>query len=129
MIYTNDLIGLKRAWGAFPGDGSNTVDCCALAAEIHYRLGYKDYRPELRVLFRRYSEDTLPASVIPRWLLKNGQRIRAKEPHAVVLLPNEKTGALGTILDDGSAIYIAPSGNVVRGPLPEFFGWYFRLHQ
>jgi hypothetical protein len=123
----NDLIGLKRAWGVFPGDGSGFVDCCALAAEIHYRLGYWDYRHELGELFKQFNDDTLPPNFIARWLLKNACRLNGPELHAVVMLPCERSGALGTIVGDNDVVYIAPSGCVVRSPLPEGFGWHFRM--
>lgn len=123
----NDLIGLKRAWGAEPGDGSGTVDCCALAAEIHYRLGYWDYRPELREIFAKYNDDTLPKNFIARWLLKNGVRLQEPELHAVVMLPCEGIGALGTVLGEDDVLFIGPAGYTVRGPIPPDAGWYFRL--
>jgi len=123
----NDLIGLKRAWGAYPGDGSGQADCCALAAEVHKRLGYWDYGPELKNLFAKYNDETLPKSFIAKWLLKNAQRLPKPELHAVVLLPSNGVGALGTVLGEDDVLFIAPSGCVVRGPLPANYGWYFRM--
>lgn len=125
----NDLIGLKRAWGTFPGDGSGTVDCCALAAEVRKRLGYWDYGPELREIFAQYSDETLPKNFIARWLLKNGTRIATPELHAIALLPSPGVGALGTVLGLDDVLFIAPSGYVVRGPLPADFNRYFRLNK
>lgn len=125
----NDLIGLKRAWGTFPGDGSGTVDCCALAAEVHKRLGYFDYGPELQTLFAQYSDDTLPPNFIARWLLRNSTRLTGPEHHAVVLLPSPGIGALGTVLGDNDVLFIGPAGYVVRGPIPPQTGWYFRLNK
>lgn len=125
----NDLIGLKRAWGAYPGDGSGQADCCALAAEVHKRLGYWDYGPELKEIFKLYNDDTLPKNFIARWLLKNAVRLPGPELHAVVLLPSNGVGALGTVLEANDVLFIAPSGYVVRGPLPVDFGWYFRMNK
>jgi hypothetical protein len=123
----NDLIGLKRAWSALPGDGSGMVDCCALAAEVHKRLGYYDYTNELLEIFSKYTDDSLPKSFIAKWLLKNAERIDGPEPHAVVLLPGNGAGAVGTVLDDGNVLFIAPNSYVVRAPIPEGMGWYFRM--
>ncbi len=129
MLDTNEFIGLTRAWGAIPGDGSGQVDCCALAAEVHKRLGYWDYGPELQRLFAEYDDDTLPRSFIAKWLFKNGKRLKGPEPHAVALLPCEGVGALGTVLDDNTLLFIGPGGKVVRGQLSSVEGWFFRLNK
>lgn len=126
---TNEFIGLTRAWGALPGDGSGQVDCCALAAEVHKRLGYWDYGPELRQLFTEFDDDTLPPKFIAKWLLKNGKRLTAPEPHAVVLLPSPGVGALGTVMEDMTVLFIGPGGRVIRAALPANDGWYFRLNK
>lgn len=129
MLDTNEFIGLTRAWGALPGDGSGQVDCCALAAEVHRRLGYYDYGPELREIFAQYNDDSLPPLFIAKWLLRNGKRLQKPEPHAVVLLPSEGVGALGTVLDDSTVLFIGPGGRVVRAALSLIDGWYFRLNK
>lgn len=129
MIDTNDLIGLTRAWGAAPGDGSGTVDCCLLAAEIHKRLGYHDYTADIQHFFDSYNDDTLPATAIARWLLQNGRRIREPQPHAIVMLPNTGVGALGTVLDDGRVLYISEYQGVVVASLPPTIGHYFLLNK
>ena len=129
MINTNDLIGLKRAWGAYPNDGSGTVDCCLLAAEVHKRLGYWDYTDELRTYFRTFTDDTLPKSFIARWLVQHAERLTAPEPHAVVLLPSDETGAVGTVLDDGRILCITKGSGVALTQLAPNVGWYFRLHR
>lgn len=129
MIDTNEFIGLQRAWGALPGDGSGQVDCCALAAEVHKRLGYWDYGPELRELFKLYDDETLPPYFIARWLCRNGQRIKEPEPHAVVLLPSPGVGALGTVMEDKTVLFIGPGGRVIRAEIPTDSGWYFRLNK
>ncbi len=91
----NDLLGLKRAWGAYPGDGSGTVDCCLMALEVHRRLGYHNYLPEVAWIFEQYTDDTLPKNFIARWLLQNGKRLAGPEPHALALLPSHGVGAVG----------------------------------
>jgi hypothetical protein len=124
----NDLIGLRRAWAARPGDGSGTVDCCLLAAEVHKRLGYHDYTPDFAWVFEQYTDDTFPRRYMAKWLLQNGTRLSAPEPHAVVLLPGASGGALGTVMEDGNVLFISESG-VVRAPLPPDLGHYFRLNK
>jgi hypothetical protein len=125
----NDLIGLTRAWGAKAGDGSGAIDCCLMAAEVHYRLGYWNYLPELEKIFAKYTEEALPPSFIARWLLANGTRLKGPENHAVVLLPGPLLGALGTVLDKDDVLFIGPAGRVIRSPLPADAGWYFRLNK
>lgn len=125
----NDLIGLKRAWGAYPGDGSGTVDCCLLAAEVHKRLGYFDYTGQLREYFDFYTDETFPRVLIAKWLLRNADRLRSPEPHAVVLLPGNQGGAMGTVMDDGRVLFISPDAGVVLAPLPHDLGHYFRLRK
>lgn len=127
MINTNEFIGLTRAWGALPNDGSGQIDCCALAAEVHKRLGYWDYGPELQEIFKTYNDDTLPPTFIAKWLLKNGKRLKAPEPHAVVLLPSPGVGALGTVMEDNTVLFIGPNGRVIRTEIPAESGWYFKL--
>lgn len=129
MINANEFIGLTRAWGALPNDGSGQIDCCALAAEMHKRFGYWDYGPELREIFSKYNDDTLPSKFIAKWLLKNGTRIMQPEPHAVVLLPSTGVGALGTIMEDKTVLFIGPGGRVIRSALTRINGWYFRLNK
>lgn len=125
----NDLIGLRRAWAAKPGDGSGTVDCCLLAAEVHRRLGYHDYAPDFAWVFERYTDETFPKRFIAKWLLQNGTRLKKGEPHAVVLLPGAKGGAMGTMLDNGEVLFISERSGVVIAPLPSDLGHYFRLHK
>ncbi len=125
----NDLIGLKRAWGAYPGDGSGTVDCCLLFAEVRRRLGYYDHAPDFAWYFERYTDDTFPRRIMAKWLLRNGTRLDGPERHAVVLLPGTKGGAQGTVLDDGNVLFISERSGVVLAPLPPNHGHYFRLHK
>jgi hypothetical protein len=127
----NDLIGLKRAWAARPGDGSGTVDCCLLAAEVHKRLGYYDYTDDLLAIIEEnnYTDETFPRRRMAEWLLENGVRLRSPEPHAVVLMPGNDGGAMGTVLDDGQTLYITGSAGVVRAPLPFDHGHHFRLNK
>jgi hypothetical protein len=129
MINTNDLIGLKRAWGAFPGDGSGTVDCCLLAADIHRQLGYYDYTPDIMQYFEKYTDDTFPPSIIPRWLLKNAKKLSEPEDHAIVLMRGLGMGALGTIMGDGRMLYISAHSGVVLAPVPLEATHFFRLNK
>jgi len=128
VINTNDLIGLQRAWAALPGNAAGTVDCCLLAAEVHKRLGYFDYTPELLTIFTKYTDDTWPKSVIPRWLLKNSTPLDEQSSHAVVLLQGQNGGAMGTVLAPDDILYIGLHG-VIRGPIPPSGGRYFWLHK
>lgn len=125
----NDLIGLKRAWGAYPGDGSGTVDCCLLFAEVRRRLGYYDHTPDFAWYFERYTDETFPRRIMMKWLLQNGTRLNAPEPHAVVLLPGSKGGAMGTVLSDGNVLFITEKLGAVIATIPSGIGHYFRLHK
>jgi len=125
----NDLLGLRRAWGAYPGDGSGMVDCCLLALEVHHRLGHHNYLPEIAWIFEQYTEETLPPNFIARWLLQHGKRLEGSEPHALVLLPSQGVGAVGTVLDDGTMLFIGSGGSVIRTAVPDNSGWYFRLNK
>lgn len=125
----NDLIGLKRAWAAKPGDGSGTVDCCLLAAEVRRRLGYHDYTPELAWIFETYTDETFPRRMMAKWLLQHGTRLPGPERHAVVLLPGSAGGAMGTVMDDGNVLFIAERAGVVLAPIPVGTGHYFRLNK
>lgn len=125
----NDLIGLKRAWGARPGDGSGTVDCCLLFAEVRRRLGYYDHSPDFAWYFEKYTDETFPRRIMMKWLLQNGTRLSTPEPHAVVLLPGSNGGAMGTVLSDGNVLFITEKLGVVIAPIPSGIGHYFRLHK
>lgn len=128
MININDLIGLTRAWAALPGDGTGTVDCCLLAAEVHKRLGYYDYTPDLLSIFSQYTDETWPKSLIPRWLLNNATRISYQKPHAVVLLQGMYGSAMGTVLAPDKILYIGTNG-VMCAPIPLNGGRYFWLNK
>jgi hypothetical protein len=125
----NDLIGLKRAWGAKPGDGSGTVDCCLLFAEVRKRLGYYDWTPDMLPYFDKYTDDTFPRLHMLRWLLKNGTKLDGPECHAVVLLPGANGGAMGTVMDDGRVLFISQRNGVVIAPIAAGTGHYFRLNK
>ena len=125
----NDLIGLTRAWGAEPGDGSGTVDCCLLAAEVRRRLGYYDFTPDLAWIFEKYTDETFPSRYMVKWLLQNGTKLAGPEPHALVLMPGLGHGAMGTVMDDCRVLYIGKNNGVVIAPLPAGFGHYFRLNK
>jgi hypothetical protein len=125
----NDLIGLRREWGAYPGDGSGAVDCCLLAAEVHKRFGYHDYTPDIKCYFDEYTDETFPRILIAKWLLRNADRLKAPERHAVVLLPGADGGAMGTVMDDGRILYISPDLGVVLASIDNRIGHYFRLRK
>jgi hypothetical protein len=125
----NDLIGLQLAWGAYPGDGTGTVDCCQLAAEVHKRLGYYDYTHEIEHYYKQYTDDSFPRIIIAKWLLRNADRLMAPEPHAVVLLPGSHGGALGTVMDDGRVLCLLPTMGVALASLNGKVGHYFRLRK
>jgi hypothetical protein len=128
MSSFNDLIGLTREWAALPNAETGKADCCLLAAEVHKRLGYFDYTPELLAIFAEYTDDTWPKSIIPRWLLKNATPIPDQRPHAVVLLQGQNGGAMGTVLAPADILYIGLHG-VIRAPIPADGGRYFWLNK
>lgn len=129
MINTNDLIGLKYAWSASPGDNSGTINCCLMAIEVHKRLGYYDYTQDIMQYFEQYNDETFPPSIIPRWLLKNAKKLKAPEAHAVALMRGHGMGALGTVLDDKRMIYISGRSGVVVGPIISEATHFFRLNK
>ena len=129
MINTNDLIGLSYGWGHRLGDGSGLTDCFQLASEIHRRFGYADYSEQFDWVYADYTDETFPRMKIARWLLENGSRITTPKAAAVALLPMEIGAALGTILEDGSTIYLGPSHNVVRCQLPPHAGQLFWMER
>jgi hypothetical protein len=126
---TNDLIGLEHGWGGNPGDGSGRADCFLLACEVHKRLGYHDYREDFGWVFEQYTVDTFPMRWIIKWLNENGSRLDEPRPHSVALLPGRIGAALGTVLDDGSVLFIAPSKRVVRGQIPQGVGHFFWMNK
>jgi hypothetical protein len=124
----NDLIGLTYAWNHSPGDGSGKTDCFQLTCEVRNRLGLADYRDQFNWVYREYTESSFPRRLIIRWLNENGKRIYERPPGAVMLLPGSAGAALATVLDD-SLIFIAPSQNVVRSPVPEGIGHCFWMER
>jgi len=126
---TNDLIGLEPGWGGNPGDGSGRADCFLLACEVHKRLGYHDYREDFGWVYEQYTADTFPMRWIIKWLRENGSKLDEPKPHAVALLPGHIGAALGTVLEDGSVLFIAPSKRVVRGQIPQGIGHYFWMRK
>lgn len=125
----NDLIGLEHAWGGNPGDGSGKADCFLLACEVHKRLGYHDYREDFAWVFEQYTADTFPMRWIIKWLNENGTRLNAPKPHAVALLPTTAGAALGTVLETGELLYIAPSKRVVQSRIPAGVGHFFWMNK
>lgn len=125
----NDLIGLKMQWGARVGDGTGCTDCLSLTAEVHKRLGYHDYTHHFDWVYKQYSQQSFPKTFIAKWLLKNGVRLNSPKPHAVVLLPSNGKGALGTVMDDGRVLFISEHSGVILASLPESIGHYFWLNK
>jgi hypothetical protein len=124
----NDLIGLQYGWGHSPRDGSGKTDCFQLACEVHERLGFNDYRSQFDWVYQNYTEATFRYRLIIRWLNENGKRLSEPTPGAVALLPANVGLALATVLDDG-LLFIAPSKNVVRSPIPKGMGHYFWMER
>lgn len=124
----NDLIGLRYAWGAAPWQNTGKTDCFQLACEVHKRLGFGDYTAKFDWVYELYDEATFPKSLLVRWLLQNGKRLKEPRPGAVALLPAAVGSALSTILEDG-ALFLAPNGTVTRAPLPAGVGHFFWMNE
>jgi len=122
---TNDLIGLTYGWGHAPWDGSGKTDCFQLVCEIRLRFGLPDYTHRFNWVYAEYTEHTFPRGKIARWLLQHGRRLNAPMPGAVALLPGRTGAGLGSIMGDGSTVFIGPSQNVVRAHVPATIGYYF----
>lgn len=122
----NDLIGLPYQWGAAPWSGK--TDCFQLACEVHSRMGFGDYASRFDWVYELYDENTFPRGLLVRWLLQNGRRIKQAMPGAVALLPAAMGSALGTIMEDG-ALFLSPSGVVIKAPLPANVGHFFWMHE
>jgi hypothetical protein len=103
----NDLIGLKRAWAARPGDGSGTVDCCLLAAEVHKRLGYYDYTDDLLAMGEEnnYTDETFPRRSHGSGYWKTAPRSKPRTTGSSIDAWNSIGSAMGTVLDDGHTLY------------------------
>lgn len=122
----NDLIGLPYQWGAAPWMGK--TDCFQLVCEVHRRLQLADYSNKFEWVYELYGENTFPKPLLVRWVIENGNRLRQPTVGAVALLPAAVGSALGTIVEDG-ALFLSPSGTVIKAPLPNGVGHYFRMHQ
>jgi hypothetical protein len=129
VINVNDLIGLTYGWAHRPGDGSDQTDCFQLACEIHRRFGFADYSPDFAWVYNEFDDDTFPRIRMARWLLQNGSRLTDPQSAAVVLLPSDVGAALGTVMEDGSTVFIGPAHNVVRAQLPEGTGQLFWMER
>ena len=122
----NDLIGLSYQWGAAPWSGK--TDCFQLACEVHKRLGFADYTDQFEWVYELFDESTFSKSLLVRWMIENGVRLQQPTLGAVALLPAAIGSALGTIVEDG-ALFLSPSGTVIRAPLPSGVGHYFWMNQ
>lgn len=119
MISTNDLILLRYGWGHRPGDGSGLTDCFQLVCELRKRFQLHDYTDLFAWVYEKYDNDTFPRSKIVRWLLEHGTRLNDPKPGCVALLPGGQGAALGTVMEDGTTVFIGPTHNVVRVELPK----------
>lgn len=122
----NDLIGLPYQWGAAPWSGK--TDCFQLACEVHKRLGFADYADRFEWVYELYSEEAFPKPLLVRWMIENGTRLAEPVAGAVVLLPAAIGSALGTIVEEG-ALFLSPSGTVIKAPLPKNVGHCFWMNQ
>lgn len=91
-------------------------------------MGYADYAERFEWVYELYDESTFPKSLLVRWMLQNGSRLRQSTIGAVVLLPAAVGSALGTIVEDG-ALFLSPNGAVIRAPLPGGIGHYFWMNK
>ena len=117
MINTNDLIGLQYGWGHAPDDGSGKTDCFQLVCEVRSRLGLGDYRDQFDWVYDSFTEDNFRRGLIARWLLQNGKRTTNRDLGLVGLMPGAAGAALGSIMGDGTVLFIAPSKAVIRTPV------------
>jgi len=124
----NDLIGLKYGWNHAPGDGSGMTDCFQLACEVRRRLGMSDYSKQFAWVYTEFLDEQFNRAKIARWLLQYGKRLQLPVPGAVRLLPAEEGAALATYLDDGTTIFLGPSGNVIRTQILESVGYSFWMN-
>jgi hypothetical protein len=95
---------------------------------VHKRLGFADYTNKFEWVYELYDESTFPKSLLVRWMIENGKRMRKPDIGAVALLPAAIGSALGTIVEDG-ALFLSPGGTVIKAPLPSGVGHYFWMHQ
>jgi hypothetical protein len=122
----NDLIGLPYQWGAAPWSGK--TDCFQLACEVHKRLGFADYSNQFEWVYELFDESTFAKPLLARWMIENGTRLKRPVIGAVAMLPAAIGSALGTIVEDG-ALFLSPSGAVIRAPLPSGIGHYFWMNK
>jgi len=125
----NDLIGLQYSWSSKYGDGTGAINCALLAAEVHKRLGYYDYTNEVIAILSKHTENNFPKRNIVKWLLDNGKRLKKPEPHAIVLMPGVHVGALGTLTDDASLLFISKQFGVILAKHCHPVGHFFKLHK
>jgi hypothetical protein len=110
-----DLIGLQYRWGASPEDGSGYTDCFHLACTVRRRLGLSDYAPHYAWVYEQYTEATLPAKQVLRWVLQHGHRCPPRTG-ATIVLPT-RLGGLATHTGCG-IIWLGPGQNVIHTPVP-----------
>jgi hypothetical protein len=124
----NDLIGLTYGWNHAPGDGSGKTDCFQLACEVRRRLGMSDYSERFAWVYTEFLDEQFNRAKIARWLLQCGKRLKLPIPGAVRLLPVAEGAALATYLNDGTTIFLGPSGSVIRTHVLDSTGYCFWMN-
>jgi hypothetical protein len=124
----NDLIGLTYGWNHAPGDGSGKTDCFQLACEVRRRLGMSDYSERFAWVYTEFLDEQFNRAKIARWLLQCGKRLELPIPGAVRLLPVAEGAALATYLNDGTTIFLGPSGSVIRTHVLDSTGYCFWMN-
>jgi hypothetical protein len=124
----NDLIGLTYGWNNAPGDGSGKTDCFQLACEVRRRLGMSDYSERFAWVYTEFLDEQFNRAKIARWLLQCGKRLELPIPGVVRLLPVAEGAALATYLDDGTTIFLGPSGSVIRTQILDSLGYCFWMN-
>jgi hypothetical protein len=91
-------------------------------------LGFADYSDQFEWVYELFDESTFSKPLLARWMIENGTRLKRPVIGAVAMLPAAIGSALGTIVEDG-ALFLSPSGAVIRAPLPGGIGHYFWMNQ
>lgn len=122
----NDLVGLPFRWAARPADGA--TDCFQLACEAARRYGRGDYAPLFAWVYQRFSEDSIPRSLVYRLLRQHGIPIERPIPGAVGFFSAGDHGALATVTDHG-LLLVGPGRAVIHlpaaaAPQPDRLFWF-----
>lgn len=122
----NDLLGLPFRWGARPQDGA--TDCFQLSCEALRRYGRTDYAPLFAWVYERFSEASIPRTLVYRLLCCHGVSIERMAPGAVAFFSTGEHGALATVTDHG-LLLLGPSRTVIHlpaaaAPRPDRLFWF-----